>query len=216
MKYGVILPNVGPLARIDSLVEIAQRVEDLGYDGVFLSDHIAIPTELRSAYPYRSDGRFPLTAADRILEPVTTLSYLAAMTTRLHLGSAFWYCPTAIPAQRQDAGNPGCDLKRPVDRRRRRRLDGGGVRGVGCQLRRPRRGYRRAHRDAQIILDGNRPRGARRPLQRRRPGHGAAPGFPSLTRQSGPGVSARRRCVARRTWPTGGTASGRVRRTYRG
>ena len=97
MKYGVILPNVGPLADIDSLIQIASRAEALGYDGVFLSDHIAIPTGLRSRYPYRSDGRFPLTASDRILEPVTTLSYLAAITTRLQLGFSVLVLPYRHP-----------------------------------------------------------------------------------------------------------------------
>ena len=97
MKYGIILPNVGPLAHIESLARVAQRAEHLGYDGVFLSDHIAIPTELRSAYPYRSDGRFPLTAADLILEPVTTLAYLAAVTTRLHLGFSVLVLPYRHP-----------------------------------------------------------------------------------------------------------------------
>jgi probable F420-dependent oxidoreductase len=97
MQYGVILPNVGPLAHIDSLIQIASRAEGLGYDGVFLSDHIALPTELRSRYPYRSDGRFPLTAADRILEPVATLSYLAAITTRLQLGFSVLVLPYRHP-----------------------------------------------------------------------------------------------------------------------
>ena len=97
MKYGVILPNVGPLAHIDSLAHIARSAEELGYHGVFLSDHIAIPADLRSAYPYRSDGRFPLTAADRILEPVTTLSYLAAVTTRLQLGFSVLVLPYRHP-----------------------------------------------------------------------------------------------------------------------
>ena len=97
MKYGVILPNVGPLAHIDSLAEISSRAEALGYDGVFLSDHIAIPTELRSQYPYRTDGRFPLTATDRILEPVTTLPYLAAVTTRVHLGFSVLVLPYRHP-----------------------------------------------------------------------------------------------------------------------
>jgi probable F420-dependent oxidoreductase len=97
MKYGVILPNVGTMAYIESLMQIAQRAEGLGYNGVFLSDHIAIPTELRSAYPYRSDGRFPLTASDRILEPVTTLSYLAAVTRRLHLGFSVLVLPYRHP-----------------------------------------------------------------------------------------------------------------------
>ena len=97
MQYGVILPNVGPLAHIDSLALIAQRAEDLGYDGIFLSDHIVVPEDLHSAYPYRSDGRFPLTAGDRILEPVVTLSYLAAATQRIRLGFSVLVLPYRHP-----------------------------------------------------------------------------------------------------------------------
>ena len=97
MKYGVILPNVGPLAHIESLAQIALRAERLGYDGAFLSDHIAIPANLQSRYPYRSDGRFPLSAADRILEPVTTLAYLAAVTVRLRLGFSVLVLPYRHP-----------------------------------------------------------------------------------------------------------------------
>ena len=97
MQYGVILPNVGPMAQIDTLTRLAQRAESLGYRGVFLSDHVAIPTDLRSAYPYRSDGRFPLTADDPILEPVTALSYLAAVTERVHLGFSVLVLPYRHP-----------------------------------------------------------------------------------------------------------------------
>ena len=97
MQYGVILPNVGPLAQIDTLTAIAQRAETLGYDGVFVSDHIVIPDNLNSAYPYRSDGRFPLTAEDRILEPVVTLSYLAAATRRIRLGFSVLVLPYRQP-----------------------------------------------------------------------------------------------------------------------
>jgi len=97
MQYGVILPNVGPLAHIDSLATISHRAEELGYDSVFLSDHIVVPDGLRSAYPYRSDGRFPLTAEDRILEPVVTLSYLAAATQRIRLGFSVLVLPYRHP-----------------------------------------------------------------------------------------------------------------------
>ena len=97
MQYGVILPNVGPMAQIETLASLAQRAESLGYSGVFLSDHIAIPADLRSAYPYRSDGRFPLTANDLILEPITALSYLAAVTERVHLGFSVLVLPYRHP-----------------------------------------------------------------------------------------------------------------------
>ncbi len=97
MQYGVILPNVGPMAQIDVLARLAQRAESLGYRGIFLSDHIALPADLRSAYPYRSDGRFPLAAADLILEPIATLSYLAAVTDRVHLGFSVLVLPYRHP-----------------------------------------------------------------------------------------------------------------------
>lgn len=97
MQYGIILPNVGPMAQIDILASLAGRAEALGYRGVFLSDHVAIPTTLRSAYPYRSDGRFPLTGDDLILEPITALSYLAAVTQRVHLGFSVLVLPYRHP-----------------------------------------------------------------------------------------------------------------------
>ncbi len=97
MQYGVILPNVGPMVRIDVLTQIAGKVEALGYRGIFLSDHVAIPVELRSAYPYRSDGRFPLGPDDLILEPITTLSYLAAVTESVHLGFSVLVLPYRHP-----------------------------------------------------------------------------------------------------------------------
>lgn len=97
MQYGAILPNVGPMARIDVLTRIAREVETLGYRGIFLSDHVALPVELQSAYPYRSDGRFPLRADDLILEPITTLSYLAAVTESVHLGFSVLVLPYRHP-----------------------------------------------------------------------------------------------------------------------
>lgn len=97
MHFGVILPNVGPMAQIDILADLARQIESLGFRGIFLSDHIAMPVELRSAYPYRSDGRFPLTTCDLILEPVTAVSYLAAVTNHLHLGFSVLVLPYRHP-----------------------------------------------------------------------------------------------------------------------
>ena len=97
MQYGVILPNVGPMAQIDVLADLTRDIESRGFSGIFLSDHIAIPVELRSAYPYRSDGRFPLTSTDLILEPITALSYLAAVTDSVDLGLSVLVLPYRHP-----------------------------------------------------------------------------------------------------------------------
>ncbi len=97
MRYGVILPNVGPMARIETLARIAREAEALGYHGVFLSDHVALPARLRSAYPYRSDGHFPLDSKDAILEPIAALSYLAAVTDSARLGFSVLVLPYRHP-----------------------------------------------------------------------------------------------------------------------
>ena len=58
MRFGVILPNLGQLASPAILTDLAHRAEELQFDGVFLSDHVTLPTVPRSRYPYRSDGAF--------------------------------------------------------------------------------------------------------------------------------------------------------------
>ena len=97
MQYALILPNVGSLAHIDHLTRFAQHAEAAGWYGAFLSDHIAVPAAMRSRYPYRSDGRFPLSPTDPILEPIVTLSYLAAATRRIRLGISVLVLPYRHP-----------------------------------------------------------------------------------------------------------------------
>lgn len=93
MKFGVILPNLGGLADPPTLTRLTLRAEELGFDGAFVSDHLALPTTPGSRYPYRSDGAFPLRPDEKILEPVTTLAYLSAVTSRIRLGFSVLVLP---------------------------------------------------------------------------------------------------------------------------
>ena len=93
MQCGLILPNLGALANPSTLTKLAVRAEELRFDGVFASDHLALPTTPGSRYPYRSDGTFPLRPDEDLLEPVTTLAYLAAITTRIKLGFSVLVLP---------------------------------------------------------------------------------------------------------------------------
>ena len=97
MRFGVILPNLGQLAVPATLITLARRADQLGLDGVFLSDHLALATIPHSRYPYRSDGTFPLTPDAAIMEPVTTAAYLAAVTRRVHLGFSVLVAPYRHP-----------------------------------------------------------------------------------------------------------------------
>ncbi len=44
----------------DQLIEAAQFAEEVGFDGVLLADHGVFPREVRSAYPYATDGAPPM------------------------------------------------------------------------------------------------------------------------------------------------------------
>ncbi len=97
MRFGIVLPNLGQLAAPSTLVRLARQAEGLGFDGIFLSDHLTLPTTPHSRYPYRSDGTFPLRPDQDILEPVTAASYLAAVTSSIRLGFSVLVLPYRQP-----------------------------------------------------------------------------------------------------------------------
>ncbi len=53
--------------------------------------------EYASSYPYAEDGRIPAPSGTGLLEPLTTLSFLAAHTTTVRLGTAMVLLPQRNP-----------------------------------------------------------------------------------------------------------------------
>ena len=105
MLYGTYLPHLGPLARGDVLSHIrtaAQTAEGLGFDSVWVGDHIVIPNHIESEYPYDPGGSFPIGPQDPVLEPLTVLSYVAGCTSKVRLGTAVFvlpYCHAVVTAK---------------------------------------------------------------------------------------------------------------------
>ncbi len=100
MRFGIALPNYGPLATPATLVELARRAEDLGVDSVWVSDHLVAPLGVQSIYPYdrRPDARpGDMGVIERFYEPLTTLAYLAGQTRRVRLGVSALVVPYRNP-----------------------------------------------------------------------------------------------------------------------
>lgn len=83
MQIGFSAPTTGPLIEPDSLRRIIGEGEALGFDYVTVSDHIMVPRNLGSKYPYSGTGEFPAGTAAAWLEQLTTTAFIAAMTTKL-------------------------------------------------------------------------------------------------------------------------------------
>ena len=100
MRFGIALPNYGPLAAPDVLVRLAREAEALGVDSVWVSDHLVAPRAVRSVYPYdrRPDARpGDMAVIERFFEPTVTLAYLAGQTSRVRLGVSAYVLPYRNP-----------------------------------------------------------------------------------------------------------------------
>ena len=83
MQIGFNAPTTGALIEPDSLRRTITEGEALGFDYATVSDHIMVPRDLESKYPYTDSGEFPAGTAAAWLEQLTTTAYLVALTTRL-------------------------------------------------------------------------------------------------------------------------------------
>ena len=97
VSFGCSLPSRGEMASPDNLRRLAQRAEDLSFDHVWVSDHIVIPHEVESFYPYAADGVAPFQRDNTYFEPLAALNFLAGCTTRVKLGTHVLILPYRNP-----------------------------------------------------------------------------------------------------------------------
>jgi probable F420-dependent oxidoreductase len=84
MNFGVNLPNYSSLGNREAMIAIAERAEAFGYSSLWTNDHILVPKNLPEPF-------------GNLLESFTTLSYLAARTERIRLGTGILVLPQRNP-----------------------------------------------------------------------------------------------------------------------
>jgi probable F420-dependent oxidoreductase len=95
--FGCTFNNRGPLATPENLRTLATRAEELGFDHLWVSDHIVVPTQIASPYPYAPTGDAPFASRETYCEPLAALCYLAACTQRIKLGTHVLVLPYREP-----------------------------------------------------------------------------------------------------------------------
>lgn len=97
MKYGFTVPGRGPLATPDMLLTIAKHGEELGFDSIQTGDHILVPKNIDSTYPYTDTGEFPGLSSGSSLEQLTLLAFLAGQTSNIRLVTSVLIVPHRNP-----------------------------------------------------------------------------------------------------------------------
>jgi len=95
MKIGVPLF----LLRPEHMVSVAVRAEALGFESVWLPEHLVFPIRIESRYPYAADGIAPITPKTPLLDPFVVLAQVAARTTRIRVGTNIYLLPLRHPLE---------------------------------------------------------------------------------------------------------------------
>jgi probable F420-dependent oxidoreductase len=76
---------------------LARLAEAAGFDSVLAVDHVVLPDDYASTYPYSATGRLPGDRASAFPDPLIWMAYVAAATTRLRLMTGVVILPQRNP-----------------------------------------------------------------------------------------------------------------------
>lgn len=95
MKVGVLLFGIP----YDRIAAMARRAEQLGVDSLWVPEHLVFPVQFRSRYPYSADGTPPVPADMPFLDPLITLTQIAAATSSVRIGTNIYLLALRHPLE---------------------------------------------------------------------------------------------------------------------
>jgi len=97
MKIGLMFANSGPFTNPDLFAHLVTTAEKVGIESIWTVEHVVIPQDYKSPYPYSSTGKIPGGEDVSIPDPLQPLSFAAALTRKLKLGSGILILPQRHP-----------------------------------------------------------------------------------------------------------------------
>lgn len=97
MKFGVFLPAANPFCTGDYLQAVGTGCEERGIDSVWSPEHVVLFEDYDSSYPYADDGKIPGFPGSGMLDPFGVLTFVAACTTNVRVGTAICLVPQRNP-----------------------------------------------------------------------------------------------------------------------
>ena len=87
MKVGILVPHIGENATRESVLYIAKQAEEEGLDSIWAIERLLWPVKPQTPYGGIPNAPIPV-EYQNILDPLDTLTYLAANTDRISLGTS--------------------------------------------------------------------------------------------------------------------------------
>ncbi len=97
MKFAIAFSNTGPFTHPAKAVAMAQAAEAAGFESLWTVEHVVVPSEYASAYPYSPTGKMPGGEDSPIPDPLIWLTYVAAATTTINLATGILILPQRNP-----------------------------------------------------------------------------------------------------------------------
>lgn len=100
MKFGIPIGNFGTFGKYgdaNDVVAVAENAEALGYDSVWVHDHIFMPAKIDSRYPYNESGVAGFAYHQDIFDPLAIMAAVAVRTERVQIGTSVLIIPYRDP-----------------------------------------------------------------------------------------------------------------------
>src|SRR5262249_29648559 len=90
---GVKVQNSGPRPEQRGIGAMAAELEAAGFESLWVSDHIVLPAEIASRYPFAEDGRATWATNTPYFDALIALALIAQATERATIGTAVLVLP---------------------------------------------------------------------------------------------------------------------------
>ncbi|MDF2770475.1 MAG: fgd, partial [Nitrososphaeraceae archaeon] len=87
LKIGILLPLAGQQATRENIIQTAKLAEQEDFDSLWAFERLLWPLNPQTPYPATPDGTLPI-EYQKVFDPLETLSYLAAITKKIALGTS--------------------------------------------------------------------------------------------------------------------------------
>lgn len=97
MRFGIVYANTGRAVTPEGAAALARIAEESGFESLWTVEHVGVPAGYESAYPYSPTGRMPGPEESPIPDPLIWLTWVAASTRNLRLGTGILILPQRNP-----------------------------------------------------------------------------------------------------------------------